>query len=62
MPATLRHTAMVSMLLGEAGEDAEGVSGLFRWVAADCALRQRLLKFINLSLGEVGVVFEIQTR
>ncbi len=31
-------------------------------VAEDVALRQRLLQFINLSLGEVGVVFEIQMR
>ena len=29
-------------------------------VVFDCALRQRLLQFINLSLGEVGVVVEKQ--
>ena len=29
-------------------------------VVNDVALRQRLFQFINLSLGEVGVVIEIQ--
>jgi hypothetical protein len=38
------------MLLG-----VKGVSGLLRGVAEDFALRQRLLQFINLNLGEVGV-------
>ena len=33
---------------------------LFGGVADDCAIRQRLLKFGNLSLGEVGVVLEKQ--
>ena len=31
---------------------------LFRGVANDFALRQRLLQFINLCLGEVGVAIE----
>ena len=40
----------------------EGVSGLLRGIAGDIALRQRLLQFSNLSLGEVGVALEIQIR
>ena len=35
--------------------------GLLRGVAADFALRQYLLQFINLCLGEVGVVIEPQS-
>ncbi len=31
-------------------------------VVADFAVRQRLLQFINLSLGEGGVVVEMQRR
>ena len=42
------------MLLGEAGEESEGVSGLLREAAGDFALRQLLLQFSNLCLGEVG--------
>ena len=42
------------MLLGEAGEEAEGVSGLLLPAVFDFALRQHLLQFINLRLGEVG--------
>ena len=37
----------------------EEVSGLLRSVVDDFALRQRLLQFSNLCLGEVGVVSEI---
>ena len=37
-------------------------SGLLRRVATDSAIRQSLLQFNNLSLGEVGVVDEIQLR
>ena len=42
------------------GGGSRGVRGLLRGVAVDEALRQRLFEFINLSLGEVGVVSEIQ--
>ena len=38
----------------------EGISGLLLGVAMDFTLRQRLFEFINLCLGEVGVVAEIQ--
>ena len=34
--------------------------GLLLGVAADIAIRQRLLQFSNLRLGEVGVVAEMQ--
>ena len=44
------------------GEEAEGGSGLLRWVALDVAPRQRLLQLVNLCLGEVGVTSEIQPR
>ena len=37
-----------------------GVRGLVLGVAADAALRQCFLQLVNLSLGEVRVVFEIQ--
>ena len=33
---------------------------LLRGVAMDFAIRQRLLQFINLRLGEVGIIFKIQ--
>ena len=60
-PATLRLTGSgVNAVGGGAGEGAEGVSGLLRGVAEDSALRQSLLEFSNLSLGEVGVVNERQ--
>ena len=38
----------------------EGGEGLLRGAAGDFAVRQRLLEFSNLRLGEVGVVLEIQ--
>jgi len=41
------------MLLGE-----KGASGLLRGVAEDLALRQTLMQFINLSLGEIRVMKE----
>jgi hypothetical protein len=40
------------MLLGEAGEEAEGRSGLLRGVAADVAVRQRLLQFSHTRGGD----------
>ena len=60
MPATLRLTGSGVNAVG--GEEAEGRSGLLRGVAADDALGQRLLQFSNLSLGEGGVVCEVQLR
>ena len=38
----------------------EGGEGLLLGVAVDFALGQRLFLLVNLSLGEVGVVTEIQ--
>ena len=52
----MEATAMV------AGEKAEGVSGLLLGIVMDFALGQRLLDLLNLSLGEIGVVFEMQPR
>ena len=49
MPATLRLTAMVSMLLGG------GVSWLLLVGVPDVAIRQCLLELSNLSLGEVAI-------
>ena len=55
---TLRLTGSGVNAVG--GGEAKGVSGLLRGVANDFAIRQRLLQFGNLSLGEVGVFLEIQ--
>jgi hypothetical protein len=41
-------------------EGAEG--GALGFYYPDFAIRQRLLQFINLSLGEGGVVVEMQRR
>jgi len=54
MPATLHLTGSGVNAVG-----GEGVSGLLE-VAADFALRQRLLQLVNLCLGKVGIVIERQ--
>ena len=61
MPATLRLTRTGVNAVG--GRWRRGGRGeLLRGVTIDFALRQRLLQFVNLCLGESGVVVESQLR
>ena len=49
-------------MIDELPEMIGWVKGLLLGVAVDSALRQCFLKFSNLSLGEVAVLPELQTR
>jgi hypothetical protein len=53
MPATLRLTDSGVNAVG-----GEGLNGLLLGVAVDFAIRQRLLQFGNLCLGEAGVAID----